>query len=105
MVPLHAQSPNDAFHDMGRSTPDFTSASRLHLRVTAGAESMLRAGHPWLYAKSVREQNRPGTLGELAIIYDRKNNFLALGLFDPHSPLRVRVLQVGQTQPIDQTWW
>jgi len=85
------------------STP--TSGPRLHLRVTASAESTLRAGHPWLYAQSIREQNRPGKLGELVIIYDRKDKFLALGLFDPHSPLRVRVLQVGQARHIDQNWW
>src|SRR6266566_1509460 len=55
---------------------------RLRLRVTASAETILRAGHPWLFAESIREQNREGTLGELAVIYDRKNQFLALGLFD-----------------------
>ncbi len=69
------------------------------------AESPLRAGHPWLFADSIREQNRPGEPGELAVIYDRRNQFLALGLFDPDSPLRVRVLQAGQPAQIDAAWW
>ena len=78
---------------------------RLRLRVTAAAESILRSGHPWLFAESIREQNRPGQLGELAAIYDRKDRFLALGLFDPDSPIRLRVLRAGKPQTIDPAWW
>jgi 23S rRNA (cytosine1962-C5)-methyltransferase len=77
----------------------------LRLRVTATAETILRGGHPWLFAESIREQNRPGELGELAIIYDRKDEFLAVGLFDPDSPLRVRILHAGKPQTLDAAWW
>jgi 23S rRNA (cytosine1962-C5)-methyltransferase len=80
-------------------------ATRLRLRVTATAESILRSGHPWLFAESVREQNRDGKLGELAVIYDRNDVFLAIGLFDPDSPLRVRILHSGKPQTLDQAWW
>ena len=66
---------------MNRST-EATRLPRLRLRVTAAAESCLRAGHPWLFSESIRELNRPGKLGELAVIYDRKDCFLAAGLFD-----------------------
>jgi 23S rRNA (cytosine1962-C5)-methyltransferase len=75
------------------------------LRVTAAAESVLRAGHPWLFADSVREQNRAGQVGELAVIYDRKDRFLGTGLFDPDSPIRVRLLHVGKPRAIDRAWW
>src|SRR5215510_13171989 len=78
---------------------------RLRLRVTAAAEKTLRSGHPWLFAESIVEQNRAGQLGELGVIYDRKNNFLALGLFDPASPIRLRVLQTRKAMPIDRSWW
>jgi 23S rRNA (cytosine1962-C5)-methyltransferase len=78
---------------------------QLRLRVTAAAETVLRAGHPWLFAESIREQNRQGSLGELAVIFDRKDKFLAVGLFDPDSPIRVRVLHAGKPQPIDAVWW
>lgn len=77
----------------------------LRLRVTAAAESRLRAGHPWLFADSVRASNRPGRLGELAVIFDRHDRFLAIGLFDPDSPLRVRVLHAGKPQTLDAPWW
>ncbi|HTI98885.1 MAG TPA: class I SAM-dependent methyltransferase [Dongiaceae bacterium] len=78
---------------------------RLRLRVTATAETILRGGHPWLFAASIREQNRAGTAGELAVIYDRKDKFLALGLYDPDSPLRVRVLHAGKPVTVDAAWW
>jgi 23S rRNA (cytosine1962-C5)-methyltransferase len=79
--------------------------SRLRFRVTADAERQIRSGHPWLFADSIREQNREGALGELAVIYDRNDKFLAVGLFDPGSPIRVRVLQAGKPQTIDHHWW
>ncbi|HWF19615.1 MAG TPA: class I SAM-dependent methyltransferase, partial [Verrucomicrobiae bacterium] len=82
-----------------------TNTVRLRLRVTAAAETILRGGHPWLYAESVREQNREGKTGELAVIYDRKDEFLAVGLFDADSPIRVRVLHAGKPQTLDHAWW
>jgi 23S rRNA (cytosine1962-C5)-methyltransferase len=78
---------------------------RLRLRVTATAETQLRARHPWVYGDSVHEQNRNGAPGELAVIFDRKDKFLAVGLFDPDSPIRVRILHVGKPQTIDAAWW
>jgi len=77
----------------------------LRLRVTAAAESIIRGGHPWVFAQSVREQNRDGTTGELAVIFDRNDRFLAVGLYDSDSPIRVRVLHAGKPQPIDASWW
>jgi 23S rRNA (cytosine1962-C5)-methyltransferase len=58
-----------------------------------------------LFADSIREQNRAGMAGELAVIYDRKDSFLAVGLYDPDSPLRVRVLHAGKPLTVDTAWW
>ena len=86
--------------------PNGSSAlPRLRLRVTADAERRVRSGHPWLFADSIREQNREGELGELAVIYDRKNKFLAVGFFDPDSPIRLRILHAGKPGTIDAVWW
>lgn len=81
------------------------TGGRLRLRVTRAAESMIRAGHPWLFAESIREQNRAGAAGDLGVVYDRNDKFLAIGLFDPESPIRVRVLQAGKPVTIDHAWW
>jgi 23S rRNA (cytosine1962-C5)-methyltransferase len=94
-----------------KSSPDEGAATgyrpggQLRLRVTAAAESILRSGHPWLFAGSIREQSRPGRLGELAVVYDRKDRFLAVGLFDPDSAIRLRVLHSGKPRPVDGSLW
>lgn len=77
----------------------------LRLRVTATAETILRGKHPWLFADSIREQNREGQAGELAVIFDRKDEFLAIGLYDPESPIRVRILHAGKPRRLDEAWW
>ena len=79
--------------------------SRLRLRVKATAETIVRSGHPWVFADSIRDQNREGQTGELAVIYDRNDKFLAVGLFDADSPIRVRILHTGKPQAIDAEWW
>ena len=81
------------------------STSSLRLRISQKVETILRGGHPWLFSDSIREQNRTGTIGELAIIYDRKNRFLGMGLFDPDGPIRVRMLHTGKPQKVDRAWW
>lgn len=77
----------------------------LRLRVTAAAERQVRAGHPWVFAASVRASNRAGHTGELAILYDRHDRFLAAGLYDAHSPIAVRILHRGKPTMIDAAWW
>ena len=83
----------------------FSEPVRLRLRITAAAETAVRSGHPWVFCDSVRESNRAGQTGELAVIYDRNDRFLAVGLFDPDSPIRVRILHAGKPQTIDHAWW
>lgn len=75
------------------------------MHVIAAAEKQLRAGHPWLFADSILEQNREGKAGEITAIYDRQDRFLGLGLFDPYSPIRVRLLHIGPAQALDEDWW
>lgn len=90
---------------MGNAPGSKSAPARLRLRVTATAEQYLRAGHPWVYSDSVREQNRDGVAGELAVIFDRHDKFLAVGFFDPESPIRVRVLHVGKPLTVDVVFW
>lgn len=81
------------------------TGSRLRLRISLAAEAAVRSGHPWVFSDSVQAANRPGQPGELAVIYDRKDKFLAVGFFDPDSPIQVRILHTGKPQTIDAAWW
>jgi 23S rRNA (cytosine1962-C5)-methyltransferase len=82
-----------------------SSKPSLRLRLTAAAETIVRGGHPWVFAESVRSQNRQGAAGELAVIFDRRDRFLAVGLYDPDSPIRVRVLHAGKPRVIGPAFW
>jgi len=78
---------------------------RIGLRVTPAAERAIRGGHPWVFERAVRQQSRDGRAGDLAVIFDRRRSFLAVGLYDPHAPIRVRVLQHGEPAAINQGWF
>ncbi|RMG93904.1 MAG: class I SAM-dependent rRNA methyltransferase [Chloroflexi bacterium] len=78
---------------------------RIALRVIPAAERALRQGHPWLFASAITRQSHDGRSGDLAVIFDRKGRFLAVGLYDADSPIRVRVLQAGQPATIDSSWF
>lgn len=90
---------------MGEDVEKEAKLPRLKLSLRPTAESIVRSGHPWVYSDSIRKQNREGDAGEIAVIYDRKDKFLALGFFDPDSPLRVRILHVGKPVRLDKSWW
>lgn len=81
------------------------SSPKLKLTLRPTAETLVRGGHPWVYSDSIRSQNREGHAGEMAVIYDRNDKFLALGFYEPDSPLRVRVLHVGKPVTLDEVWW
>lgn len=77
----------------------------LRLRLRPTAETIVRTGHPWVFADSIKDQNREGAAGELAVIYDRNDRFLAVGFYDPESPIRVRIVHVGKPVTIDAGFW
>ena len=81
------------------------SAKRIALRVAAPAERAIRQGHPWVFDQSITEQSREGNPGDLAVIFDDKRRFLAVGLYDPTSTIRVRILQKGKPATIDANWF
>lgn len=39
------------------------------------------------------------------MVFDRNDNFLAAGLYDPFSPIRIRVIHQGKPVQIDSEWW
>ena len=79
--------------------------SRLRVQLFPRAETAVRRGHPWVYGEAVKSQNREGEAGELAVMYDRNDRFLAVGLYDPGSPIRIRIVHCGKPATVDRNWW
>lgn len=81
------------------------SAQRIAMRLSTPGERALKQGHPWVFDQSITEQSREGNPGDLAVIFDDKRRFLAVGLYDPTSTIRVRILQKGKPATIDTNWF
>ena len=91
-------------HDLSR-LPD-PAQKHIAIRVKPAAERAIRNGHPWVYADAITRQSHLGGPGDLAVIFDRnKRRFLAVGLYDPLSPIRIKILQREQPQRINQAWF
>jgi 23S rRNA (cytosine1962-C5)-methyltransferase len=81
------------------------SERRIALRVGRGAKQAVLQGHPWLFEGAIQHQSHAGKPGDLAVIFDQRRKFLAVGLYDPYSSIRVRILQHSTPALIDQTWF
>lgn len=78
---------------------------RIAIRVRPQALAALRAGHPWLFDQAIEQVSHAGAPGDLAVIFDTKRRFVAIGLYDPDSPIRVKILQHSQPVQIDADFW
>ncbi len=80
------------------------------MRVTKDAERHIRAGHPWVYDQSIEKRSllklaTGARAGDLVVVFDHNRRFLAIGLYDPASPIRIKILHHGKAKLIDGTFW
>lgn len=78
---------------------------RLAVRVTKDAARQIRGGHPWVFDHSITSIKPEGAAGDLAVVFDERRDFMAIGLYDPESAIRIKVLHVGRPRPIDERFW
>ena len=84
-----------------------TDRPRLAVRLTKDAMRQVRAGHPWVFDRSIT-QVRPegeGEAGDLAVVFDDKRRFSAIGLYDPDSPIRIKLLHHGAPVQVGPDLW
>ena len=81
------------------------SANRLAVRLTPDALRQVRGGHPWVYEASITSIKGDGASGDLAVIFDDDRNFVAIGLYDPASPIRVKLVHRGKPTTVDRAFW
>lgn len=78
---------------------------RLAVRVTPDALRQIRGGHPWVFDRAVRDVSHQGRPGDLAVVFDERRRFAAIGLWDPTSPIRIRLLHTGAPRTIDEAFF
>ncbi len=61
--------------------------------------------HPWLFAGAIRSVRGNPEPGEAVVLYSNEGEFIAHGLFNPHSQIRVRLYSWNEQVPIDREFW
>ncbi len=76
------------------------------IKLKTAAETAVKKGHPWIFEGAITKQSGNPISGDIAIIFDNRNNrFLAIGLYDADSPIRIKVLQVGEPAKLTKAWF
>lgn len=76
------------------------------VRLTSDALRQVRHGHPWVYDESIVAVNHEGGApGDLAVVFDADRKFAAIGLWDPTSPIRIKLLHHGRPAVVDRAFW
>jgi 23S rRNA (cytosine1962-C5)-methyltransferase len=79
---------------------------KIVIKLNPKAEVLVKKGHPWIFDQSINKQSTEGSSGDLAILFDnRKNKFLAVGFYDPFSPIRIKILQANKPANINAEWF
>ncbi len=75
------------------------------VKLKPAAERAVRNSHPWVFDESITKMSKEAVTGDLAVIFDsKKNKFLAIGMYDAESPIRVKVLSSEPGLKIDDQW-
>lgn len=78
----------------------------LAVKLTVKGERSVRSGHPWIFSDSVEKVNREGATGDIAIIFSHsKNKAIGVGLYDPDSPIRIKMLHHQGGAKLDATFF
>ena len=81
------------------------SKKNIAIHISNSAERAIRQGHPWLFESGIVKQSHLGKMGDLAVIFDKNRKFLGIGLYDPDSMIRVRLLQVLKPATVGQRFF
>lgn len=78
----------------------------LAIKLRPAAEKKVKQGHPWIFEQGMAKMNKEGKAGDLAIIFDqRKNKAIGVGLYDPGSPIRIKMLHSGGGLKVDAAFF
>ncbi len=72
----------------------------IKIKISKTLEAKVRKGYPWVFKYQLQNEVKESSDG-LAVLYDHKNRFLAIGLWDPDSDLCFRVLNLLEPVKID----
>jgi 23S rRNA (cytosine1962-C5)-methyltransferase len=78
----------------------------LAVKLTNKGERSVKSKHPWLFSDSVEKINKEGNAGDIAVIFNRTTNKpMGVGLYDPDSPIRIKMLHFGGGAKLNETYF
>lgn len=75
------------------------------LRLKKGKEKAVKQLHPWVFSGAIDQlKGQPGN-GDIVMVTDSNDNFLAYGFFNGQSRVAVRLLEWNLETEINESWW
>jgi 23S rRNA (cytosine1962-C5)-methyltransferase len=72
----------------------------LQIYLKQGREAPVRRGHPWIFSGAIERTNGDAACVGVADVFDSRKTWIARGMYNPASQIRVRVL-TAKDEPID----
>jgi 23S rRNA (cytosine1962-C5)-methyltransferase len=76
----------------------------LNLFLKKGREAPVLRGHPWIFSGAIEKVDGDAETSPICDIFDGQGRWLARGLYNPKSQIRVRVL-TWTKEPVDQSFF
>ena len=81
-----------------------SSESPLVLRLNRDLARTIKRGHPWVYADALRDLPRASSGTPAVLLDNKKGQPVAIGFYDPASPLAFRVCDATGLSKLDDRW-
>lgn len=80
---------------------------RIAVKLRPAAEKIvMQTAHPWVFSKNIEKINKPAKAGDIAILFRQKSNEVyGVGLIDPDSPIRIKMLHYYGSKTIDRAFF
>jgi 23S rRNA (cytosine1962-C5)-methyltransferase len=75
------------------------------VKLKKGKEKAVRQMHPWVFSGAIDQIKGKPENGDIIMVNDSNNAFLAYGFFNDKSRVAVRLLEWNQETGIDESWW
>jgi 23S rRNA (cytosine1962-C5)-methyltransferase len=72
----------------------------LQIYLKQGREAPVRRGHPWIFSGAIERTHGDAVSVGVADVFDSRKTWIARGLYNPDSQIRVRLL-TAKDEPID----
>lgn len=75
------------------------------VRLRKGKEKAVKQMHPWVFSGAIEHVKGKPENGDIVMVTDNKNDFLAFGFYNNTSRVAVRLLEWNLETEINESWW